>query len=93
MTDAEQNNLARSTTVKEWYAETYPTDDIVSHIREDLTFWGLFDALDNYKEIYAVIFKAGWEDSIVRERCFERLAEIMEIPYDEIFEQWMKCHN
>lgn len=93
MTDAEQINLARSTKVKEWYAKAYPTDDIVSHIREDLTFWGLFDALDNYQEIYAVIFKDGWEDSIVRERCFEHLAEIMEVPYDEIFEQWMKCHN
>ncbi len=80
---------AKATNVKEWYSKTYPDDDIVSHLRDELTFWDLFDALDNYREIYAVIFKDGWEDSIVRKRCFEQLAKIMEVPYDEIFRQWL----
>ena len=80
---------AKSTNVKEWYRKTYPGDDIVIHLRDELTFWELFEALDNYREIYAVIFKDGWEDSIVRERCFEQLAKIMEVPYDEIFRQWL----
>ncbi len=79
---------AKSTNVKKWYSKTYP-DDIVTHLRAELTFWDLFDALDNYREVYAVIFKDGWEDSIVRERCFEQLAKIMEVPYDEIFRQWL----
>ena len=80
---------AKATKIREWYSKAYPTDDIVSHIREDATFWGLFDTLDNYQNVYAFIFKDGWEDSIVRERCFEHLAEIMEVHYKEIYDQWM----
>ena len=87
--EARKMAKAKATKIREWYSKAYPTDDIVSHIREDATFWGLFDTLDNYQNVYAFIFKDSWEDSIVRERCFEHLAEIMEVPYKEIYDQWM----
>lgn len=73
--------------VQEWYKREYPTDDLGDRIKEDITFYDIFYALDNYKDIYGVI---GTADSLVRERIFKKLAELMEVDYDYIYDQWLK---
>lgn len=76
------------TKIKEWYVKEYPNDEVGATLDEDATFQDLFDALDNYEDVYDVL--GGESDSIVRERCFSKLAKIMEVDYNYIYEQWIK---
>lgn len=72
--------------VKEWYRETYPTDDLGKEINNEVTFENVFVGLDNYQDIYDII---GVGDSVIRERVFKKLAEIMNVDYDYIYQQWL----
>lgn len=81
----EENRLKLN--VKEWYRGEYPTDDLVEEIKDTVTFEDIFEALDNYRDIYNEI---GTTDSLVRERIFNRLATLMEVDYDYIYDQWLK---
>ena len=76
--------------IKDWYSQQYPNDNIVDKLRDGVTFLDLFDTLDNYGNVYELIFKTGG-DSIVRERCFEKLGEIMKCDYDYIHAQWLNA--
>lgn len=81
----EENKLKLN--VKEWYRGEYPTDDLVEEIKDTVTFEDIFEALDNYRDIYNEI---GTTDSLVRERIFNKLATLMEVDYDYIYDQWLK---
>lgn len=81
----EENRLKLN--VKKWYRGEYPTDDLVEEIKDTVTFEDIFEALDNYRDIYNEI---GTTDSLVRERIFNKLATLMEVDYDYIYEQWLK---
>lgn len=81
----EENRLKLN--VKEWYRGEYPTDDLVEEIKDTVTFGDIFEALDNYRDIYNEI---GTTDSLVRERIFNKLATLMEVDYDYIYDQWLK---
>ena len=48
--------------------------------------FSITNALDTYKDIYEVV---GVGDSVIRERIFVKLAEIMEVDYDYIYNQWL----
>lgn len=82
----EENKLKLN--VKEWYRGEYSTDDLVEEIKDTVTFEDVFEALDNYEDIYEVI--GNGIDSIVRERIFNKLAILMEVDYDYIYDQWLK---
>jgi hypothetical protein len=71
--------------LKTYYLEQYPTDDLGIEIDADATFEGLFETLDRYRDVYEYI---GVYDSVIRERLFNRLAEVMEVPYEEVYNQW-----
>lgn len=81
----EENKLKLN--VKEWYRGEYPTDDLVEEIKDTVTFEDVLEALDNYRDIYNEI---GTTDSLVRERIFNKLATLMEVDYDYIYDQWLK---
>lgn len=81
----EENRLKLN--VKKWYRGEYPTDDLVEEIKDTVTFEDIFEALDNYRDIYNEI---GTTDSLVRERIFNKLATLMEVDYDYIYDQWLK---
>lgn len=72
--------------VKEWYLKEYNTDDLGTEINDETTFYDIFWALDRHKDIYELI---GVGDSIVRERIFKKLAEIMKCDYNYIYNQWL----
>lgn len=74
--------------VKEWYIKEYSTDDLGQEINEEITFYDIFYALDRYNDIYEVL---GVEDSAIRERVFRKLADIMKVEYNYIYEQWLLC--
>lgn len=72
--------------VKDWYKSEYPSDELGDEINSNITFNDVFEALDNYKDIYKLL---GVGDSIVRERVFDELADIMGVDYDYIYGQWL----
>lgn len=74
--------------IKQWYCNQYPEDEMGEEINPEITFEDLFDVLDNYQDVYEAL---GVGDSIVRERVFDRLATIMGVEYDYIYEQWMRA--
>lgn len=76
--------------IKEWYLKNYPADKLGLEIRDNATFSGAFNCLDNYGDIYLYL---GIWDSVVRERIFEKLASLAGVSYQYIKEQWHKCHT
>ncbi len=74
--------------IRDWYMAKFPDDDLGKEINPELSFSGLFDSMDNYKEVYETM---GVHDSIIRERVFEKLATIMRVGYMDVYEQWLKC--
>lgn len=79
------DTLAKETVIKDWYKETYPTDDLGDELVDGFTFYDLFQTLDARKDVYKYLA----DDSLVRERVFEKLAEIMDVDYDYIYDQWL----
>lgn len=74
--------------IKEFYAKTYPTDDMVDEMDNSITFQQLLNELikGNGYNIYEII---GVDDSLIRERVFLRLSEIMNIEYEYIYNLWL----
>ena len=86
-THEEMYKEATNTNIKDWYLKTYPTDKLGEELNGRATFYDLFEALENYQDVYNLF---GVSDSIVRERLFAKLSEIMECPYEEIYKQWLR---
>ena len=69
--------------IKSWYESTYPTDELGQEINPDATFEEL---LVNIPSVYEYL-KVG--DSVVRERVFQQLAEMLKVEYNVIYEYWL----
>ena len=74
-------------TIKQFYLETYPTDDMGKDIKDDATFVGLVTQLFGDGDVYDYI---GVYDSLVRERLFSELANQLNKPYDFVYDLWLK---
>ena len=72
--------------IKDFYIDKYPTDELGVEINEKSTFDGLYKVLDNKGDVYHYI---GVSDSLVRERVFEKLSELMGVEYDVIYQKWL----
>jgi hypothetical protein len=72
--------------IKEFYLNTYPTDELGVEINEKATFVGLVTELFGGSDIYEYI---GVGDSIIRERLFEELAKQLNKPYDFVYNLWL----
>ena len=77
--------IDESTNIRQWYTETFPDDECGKTLNSEKTFYDLFYALDRRHDIYEEFSIC---DSVVRERLFDQLAEIMGVDYDYIYEQW-----
>ena len=73
--------------IREFYLETYPTDDLGLELNETPTFAGLLNQLIVGGDVYRYI---GVADSVIRERLFERLAEELNVKYDYVYNLWLK---
>lgn len=83
----ESKNAGLKENVRNWYIETYPTDDLGAEINPNITFKDILNALNIGKDVYEVI---GFGDSLVRETIFSRLSEILNVTYDKIYEVWLE---
>ena len=72
--------------VKDWYTKTYSDDELGEEINNDITFGSLWNHMSQGDNVYAIL---GVYDSVVRERVFEKLAEIRGVEYDVIYKQWL----
>lgn len=81
-----EETMSKEKKVLEWYTEKYPTDEFGKEINGTLTWLGLLNSMRDHKEVHETI---GVSDSIVRERCFAKLASLMLVPYDVIYNLWL----
>lgn len=75
--------------IKAWYVATYPSDDLGLSINSGISFEDLFETLDSYGDVYKLL--GDDVDSVIRERVFSKLSEIMGVPYEEVYDQWLKA--
>lgn len=52
-----------------------------------VSFQKLYDMLSS-NDLYSII---GINDTVVRERCFSKLAELMQVDYSVIYEKWLNA--
>tara|TARA_R110000803_G_scaffold95333_2_gene163172 strand:- start:1604 stop:1834 length:231 start_codon:yes stop_codon:yes gene_type:complete len=72
--------------IKEFYLSNYPTDELGVELNENTNFTGLLNELVTNNDIYGYI---GVGDSIIRERLFSKLSEILNCPYDYVYDLWL----
>ena len=78
--------------IKEWYLKEYSSDSLGNQLLDSTTFYDLFYEKKKKKDIYTTLFgNEELGDSLIRERVFEKLAEIMGVDYNYIYEQWLLC--
>ena len=68
-TQEQMYDEALNTFLKDWYLKAYRTDELGEELNSRATFYNLFEALDNYQDIYNLF---GINESIIRERIFEK---------------------
>jgi hypothetical protein len=73
-------------TIREYYVENFPTDDLGLELNETATFIGLYHTLITAGDPYEYI---GVTDSVIRERLFEKLAETLNVSYDYVYDLWL----
>lgn len=72
--------------IKNWYLQEYSNDSMGVEIKSEITFYDLFHVLDRRQDVYDFL---GVVDSTIRERAFAKLAEILEVDYEYVYDQWM----
>lgn len=75
-----------SKSIKDWYIKEFPLDSLGAEIHKSIKFEDLINSLGKHEDIYKFL---GVVDSIVRERVFAKLADIMGVTYKYIYEQWL----
>jgi hypothetical protein len=75
---------------KKWYVKTYPNDELGEKLKESPTFSDIYNGLKKGEDIYSFF---GFADSIVRERSFQRLAEILGKKYEYVYNLWLGREN
>ena len=73
--------------IKKWYIETYPNDEMACELYSHVDFLGLYHALVKKNDIYGFL---GATDSIIRERVFLKLSELLKVEYDYTYNLWIK---
>lgn len=82
----QKENLQSS--VKEWYSRTFPTDELASELNANATFGSVRDAIMSGKDIYTELGYSA--DSVVRERVFRQLADVLDLPYKSVYNAWIE---
>ena len=73
--------------IRDWYIKNYPEDELGQDIKKNITFYNAFECLDRGKDFYNFL---GVDDSVIRERVFQKLAKVMKCDYDYIYNQWLR---
>ena len=74
--------------IKEFYLEKYPTDVLGTELKGDINFFELYNLLVNGGDVYRFL---GVSDSLVRERVFMELANLLEKEYTYVYNLWLNA--
>ena len=77
-------NKKLSASIKTWYVKAYPTDDLGPELTGN--FAGALETMAKGGDIYDYMAVG---DSLIRERLFTRLSEMLGLDYDHIYELWL----
>ena len=83
----QQKEKVREMNIKEWYLETYNTDELKNQINDDVSFHELKEVISQGGDVYNLI---GVGDSVIRERLFYGLADFENVEIGEIYELYEK---
>lgn len=78
-------NKKLRTVIKDWYIAEFPNDELGAELLDDFTFEDLFNDLTHNVFDY----ECCADDSLVRERVFEELSNILGVDYDVIYRKWI----
>lgn len=78
--------LREETHVRTWYKDHYPNDPKGDDLEGQLSWAVMLERMRNKENLYSII---GVSDSVVRERLFSHLAELMLVPYEVICRIWL----
>ena len=73
--------------ISAWYAAEFSDNEMKDEIYTGVSFQKLYDMLSS-NDLYSII---GIDDTVVRERCFSKLAELMQVDYSVIYEKWLNA--
>jgi hypothetical protein len=74
--------------IREYYLQSFPSDELGNEINPQATFEGLSQTLNNYEDVYEYI---GVHDSLIRERVFWHLSVLHNTDYEVIYDLWMEA--
>ena len=78
---------AINSNVLEWYKDCYPTDIwVAENMNPSITFQDVKNCLLSGGNVYTIL---GVDDSIARERVFDKLATLMGCEYDMVYRLWI----
>lgn len=72
--------------LKDWYTSEYPDDDLGYELFDDVSLRRCYSSLGKEPDIYDVM---GVADSVIRERVFAKMAEVLDVDYDDIYYKWL----
>lgn len=73
--------------IKNWYLAEFKDDDLGEEIKDNVTFRQLGLAMIHGQEVYSFL---GVGDSVIRERCFSRLSDLLNVNYEVIYQLWIR---
>lgn len=71
--------------IKNWYLSVYD-DDLGNEIDDSLTFTNLIFGMMLGTCVYDLL---GVGDSLIRERVFAQIAQLLNVPYESIYSIWL----
>ncbi len=77
--------------IKDWYIKNFSNDEVGRTLSSTATFLDLNNLLNSNRgsEVYTLL--GGDADTVVRERCFQKLAELTNQDYDVIYYKWLNA--
>ena len=83
--ETQMQKYSMDSDIHSWYADVFPDDKLGEEIYTGVTFQKLYDVL-SADDIYSIM---GVDDSSIRERCFLKIAELMQVDYSVIYDKWL----
>lgn len=88
--EKKEKSYGKKDSVKDWYERKYPQDaDIVADVDPSLTFEKAALLIVPVKDDEDRFYETSIDDSVARERVFEKIAEIYGVSYDDVYDTWM----
>jgi hypothetical protein len=81
-----QFKTTKQSTIQSWYLNTFLDDAEGVSLKRNITFEQAYSCLKSKDDFYEFI---GVADTIIRERIFEKIAELYEIDYSVVYNQWL----